>query len=185
MAARRQSSPVPALVALLALALLAAFAPAYLRAAQTLEALQAGDERAIAERVDFTALRADLKADLAAALDDHYDGAGADEPVKALASMIVAPFVNAIVDRFATPEGLAETAAAAIEAQARDGPDAAPRSFPDLLWAAIARGSFAAPGTFRVALGPSDRATVLTFGRAGLDWRLVGIDLPADLMKPD
>jgi hypothetical protein len=187
MAARRTSSPLPALLALAVLAIAAAFAPAYVRAAQTLAALQAGDETEIARRVDFEALRADLKGDLGAALDAHYDNAGADARVKSLASMIVAPFVGAIVDRFASPEGLADVARTAIAARndANDGKNAQPKTFQELLSLSAARGGFASPNIFNVSLGREDRRTVLAFGRTGvLDWRLVGIDLPADLLEP-
>lgn len=187
MPAARRSSPWLALVALLLLAALALFAPAYVRAAQTLAALQAGDEAALAKRVDFEALRADLKGDLGVALDQHFDKAGADRRVKSLGAMIAAPFVAAIVDQFASPEGLAETARAALDAE-KDDTGAAPaaRSFGDLLGVATARGSFTSPNSFRVALGDPARPTALVFARtAGIDWRLAGLDLPPDLLRPN
>jgi hypothetical protein len=46
-----------------------------------------------------------------------------------------------------------------------------------------ARGAFASWDAFRVRLDDGENATVLQFGRRnGLDWRLVGVDLPADAL---
>ncbi|NDC58569.1 MAG: DUF2939 domain-containing protein [Alphaproteobacteria bacterium] len=176
MAASRSRSPFPALVLVVVLALAAAFAPAYLRAAQTLAALQDGDEAAIASHVDIAALRADLKRDVARALDAHYDESGADAAAKSIAAMIVAPFAGAIIDQFASPEALARVTRAALEGEPR-------RDFPGLVAFAAARGAFASWDAFRVRLDDGENATVLQFGRRnGLDWRLVGVDLPADAL---
>jgi len=185
--ARPQSSPPkarPPIAAFATLAFAAATlfaAPAYVRAAQTLQALQSGDQSALAERVDFPALRADLKADITGALDAHYAAAGAGETVKSLAGMIVAPLVDAIIDRAASPDGLAE-----IARLSRD-PDAPPQTFPQLLGAAISHGGFDGPATFALsyadarARGPSR----LVFARRNLvDWRLAGVDLPPEALQP-
>jgi hypothetical protein len=176
MAASRSRSPWPALVLVVALALAAAIAPAYLRAAQMLSALQSGDEAAIAKLVDIEALRADLKSDVSRAVDDHYDESGVGASTKSIAAMIVAPFAGAIIDQFATPEALASVTRAALEGQPR-------RDFSGLLAFAAARGSFPALDAFRIRLDDGENATVLQFGRRnGLDWRLVGVDLPADAL---
>lgn len=170
--------PIVALGVVVAVTL--AIAPAYVRAAQTLAALEARDETAIAGHVDFPALRADLEKDLSVALDDHYDAAGANADVKALASMIVSPFLNAVVDKIASPEGLAAAADAALG-------ERAPQGFGAMLGVVAAHGGFAGPSAFRVALGGGgDKApTVLVFTRhAGLDWRLAGIDLPPEALHP-
>lgn len=178
---RRSIWPLVALGLVLAVTL--AIAPAYGRAAQTLAALQARDEATIAARVDFPALRADLETDLSAALDDHYDAAGANADVKALASMIVSPFLNAVVDKIASPEGLAAAANAALG-------DHPPQGFSALLGLTVAKGAFAGPGLFRLSLGGDandnkDAPTVLVFARhAVLDWRLVGVDLPPEALHP-
>ena len=160
-------------------AVVLAVAPAYVRAAQTLTALEARDEAAIARLVDFPALRADLEKDLSTALDDHYDAAGASSDVKVLASMIVSPFLNAVVDKFATPRGLAAAADAALGDEPKQG-------FGAMMGVVAAHGEYAGPAMFRLELGNGgDAPTVLVFARhAVLDWRLAGIDLPPDALHP-
>ncbi|MBU6372948.1 MAG: DUF2939 domain-containing protein [Alphaproteobacteria bacterium] len=167
-------------MAALAIVAALAFAPAYVRAAQTLAALEARDEAAIAQHVDFPALRADLEKDLSAALDAHYDDAGADDQAKALAAMIVSPFLDAIVEKIASPAGLAAAADAALG-------DRPPQGFGAMLGLAVGKGGFTGLSSFEVKLGggADKKPTVLVFARrAGLDWRLAGVDLPPDALRP-
>ena len=181
MAARARSSGASKLIAALILVVVVGlgvgFAPAYWRAAQTLDAVQRSDEAALAARVDFPVLRADIESDLSKALDAHYAAAGADDTTQSLAAIIVRPFLNAVVDQAASPAGFATMAREAL------GPDYQPKGMGELVSYVTARARFAGLGTFAVQVGEDDAPTSLIFARRGLDWKLAGVDFPPRALK--
>lgn len=181
MAQTRKRSPIGLILIALIVAVVVAFAPAYVRAAQTLDAMQRADEAALAQRVDFPALRADVEKDLSAALDAHYAAAGADGTVSSLAAIIVKPFLEAVISEIVSPAGLAKIVKTTLDR------DEAPKPFGDLVGVALSKGGFAGVSTFRIALDdddPKTEPTRLVFARYGLDWKLAGLDFPPGALKP-
>lgn len=153
-------------VLVLALAAAWHFASPWWTLSQMRDAARAGDAAAFSEHVDYEALRADVKADLAAQIGASDDGPGGAFG-KAFATALMGPAVNALV----SPEGLALAFAgkgAAAEGEAQGGAVSVDEE------PVVNRTGL---GSFR--LEKKDRPGVgLVFERRGLGWKLVGLDLP-------
>lgn len=147
-----------------------AFGPAYVTAADTLAAAARGDEAALARTVDFEALQADVSGDFREALDARFAAQGLEGPMADVAAALLEPLSDAAAAALASPEGLI---AAAEEAQA-------PAS--GALGYAVAKGRPVGLSRFTLDLDDAAEPTRLVFTRAGLGWRLTGLDLPPDAL---
>lgn len=159
------------------------FGSAYVAAAGALDALQTADEAKITQVVDFEALKTDLQGEIQKALDAHYKDKAIGPEEKAMADMIVKPFLEAAVLQVASPQALAGL----LSASKREG--AKVESFQNLLGYAALNGAITGPNGFTLTLAnpekPDDQPAKLQFGRKGLtDWKVVGIDLPPGAFAP-
>jgi hypothetical protein len=173
---------------------------AWYRSAQTLEALNTADAAALAQRVDFDKLKADLKPQLEAQvekfLDSKADAVASDSnnPLGGLiraigldrAAMAVAArsAIPKVLEQVGTPEGLARLAAQ----QLKTDPDAPKPTFPEYLGASAA---LVQPQTLDAMLiklaDPRAKSTeapiTLEITRSGpFDWKVTGATLPEDFV---
>ncbi|WP_423141388.1 DUF2939 domain-containing protein [Parablastomonas sp. CN1-191] len=187
------------LILVAAIVLLAAgvFAAAPYRAAHNLQAAaQAGDRDRLDAAVDFPAVRDNLKSDLGAALTRSLasDPQLKDNPFAGIAALIVPAVVDRGVDAYVTPAAIAALAkgqkpaaaapaapAPAGGAPARPAPaaTAAPRIKAHYDWLSLDRFRVRIENAATPAPGPA-----FLFERRGLiTWKLVRIELPADLLQ--
>jgi len=150
-------------------------------------AIATGDAQAVNGLIDFPALRRSLKAE--AQQVALYRLSGQEKPgsnvLAGLASVLMAPFVNALVDTVATPDGIRSL----LSSQGGHSSQISPgRSGPidqlESLGHGLARTRFGyrSWNTFVVTTkDQSDRSLGLTFDRRGFaNWKLVAVDLPSD-----
>lgn len=137
----------------------------YLTLAQMKKAADARDLTALSARVDYPAVRADVKTQLRERLE-HADGSPLDRLGAAIAEQVADPAVDAIV----TPEGMRALFASAAVAQA---------ARPGL--------TSAKPGEMRVQRESLSRFALtsangsgpeLVFKLQGLTWRVTAVRLP-------
>jgi len=137
----------------------------YLTLAQMKKAADARDLTALSARVDYPAVRADVKTQLRERLE-HADGSPLDRLGAAIAEQVADPAVDAIV----TPEGMRALFASAAVAQA---------ARPGL--------TSAKPGEMRVQRESLSRFALtsangsgpeLVFELQGLTWRVTAVRLP-------
>jgi hypothetical protein len=133
-------------------------------------AATARDAAALAEHVDFPALRESLKSELAAAM--VAEAATQQDGPAALGAALGLAMIDPLVDGLVSPAGLRMMFAAE-----RPTKDAAPvAGFGDTEDVAIARDGFS---TFRVARRDAPEAgAALVFRRHGYAWKLAGVELP-------
>jgi hypothetical protein len=176
-------SPAPWIAAAAAVVALAgaAFGPAYLTAASTLDAMQRADAKALEKNIDFIALRTDVSDELKAMFDAEMRKQGLDETAVGVARNFVAAPINAIVDRIATPDGMATllTPPAGEERKLLTGSE--------LMSSALVQGRLTSLSQLEVAIpdGKKPRSDLvrLKFKRSGLtDWRMVGVHYPASAL---
>jgi hypothetical protein len=134
------------------------------------EAAREGDEAALEERVDFAALREQARGDLREEIAERTEGRGALEQIGgALAGQIAGGAVDAAL----TPQGMAQL----VEAGAFASPLIPERYRKQELSWDVERGGF---DSFRGVSTFEDGTSgpVLLFHRDGLEWDLVGFELP-------
>lgn len=160
---------------LLTLALLAliaaggwAWGSPYLTVRAMEKAAEARDTEALSARVDYAALRDSMKAQLRARFSPE-DGSDADA---ALGALVATGLADSIVDAAITPEGIRAIFAAGVADAGRDR-----RPAPlDARKMEVRRDSL---DRFRlVRSGGEDGA--LLFALRGIEWKLVGIELPRE-----
>lgn len=138
------------------------------------EALKSGNRESLIERVDFQSIRASLKKQLAARF------APAQPAGKRNAFSVFSPsMIDALVDAFVTPEGLAALIARPksiedLTASAND--QRMPRGFD---WSKVRYAFFTGVRDFAIDV----EGTRLRFRFTGFGWRLRKIDLPLDRAK--
>ena len=141
---------------------------------QLRDAARAGDAGALEQRVDFPALREDLKAELRA----EIAGSG-ENPLGALGASIGMAIVDPLIDGFVTPQMVARLV--------RDGKAQAPGAAPPPPASAAdepaeAEWQVQRSGLSRFTARPvaanGEAGPELEFARDGLGWRLVGLNLP-------
>ncbi|MFZ4071899.1 MAG: DUF2939 domain-containing protein [Caulobacterales bacterium] len=176
-------SPLPWIAAVAAIVALAgaAFGPAYMAAVATLDAMQRADAKALENNIDFVALRTDVSDELKAMFDAEMRKQGLDETAVGVARNFVAAPINAIVDRIATPDGMAALLTPP------SGEDRKLLTTPQLLSATLTNGQLTSLSQLEVAIpyGKKPRAELvrLKFKRNGLtDWRMVGVHYPASAL---
>jgi hypothetical protein len=133
-------------------------------------AAKSGDAEALAARVDFPALKADLKADLSARL--AAEAKGDNSPTARIGVAIARSMMDQVIEAFASPGGMRATFAALDDSDAPPGSKTAGKP-------KIERQGFS---RFRLSRGSSSSG--LVFERRGLGWKLTGIDLPPSPPPP-
>lgn len=137
----------------------------YLTLLHLKRAADARDLAAISERIDFVAVRADLKTQLRARIDAR-EGSALDRLGAAVAERLADPVVDAAV----TPEGMrALFASAAVAKAARPGLGSVDPSEMRVRRAALSRFTLGAAN----GAGPE-----LAFTLQGLTWRVTAVRLP-------
>jgi len=154
---------------------------------QFTHAIATGDSEAVNSLIDFPALRSSFKAE--AQQIALYRLSGQETPgtnvLAGLASVVMAPLVNALVDTVATPEGIRDLL------NSQGGPRSQPpsgRSRPIDQLESLGHGlsktrlGYRTWNTFVVTTkDQSNRTLGLTFDRRGFaTWKLVAVDLPQD-----
>jgi hypothetical protein len=147
-------------------------------------ALRSGDAAALNARVDFPAVRQSLKAQLVAYFSPDKTGERHIKN-KRLASLVTAlrpTLVDALVDAYVTPDGLAALIADPNAVKRMHAPQSAQQShaFKSVDWSKVRYAFFTSPRVFVV-----DREGIkLRFRFTGFGWRLNKLDLGlSDLKK--
>jgi hypothetical protein len=138
---------------------------------------RAGDRDALAQEVDFPAVRQSLKDQLKAAMVGKAaadkDGSGA---LAALGMMFVAAIADSAIDAVVSPDGIKTLVDAGKVQKPGAGPDDAQREHPQWVIARKGLDRF----TARPVTRDDGKPPVLVFRREGLSWRLADIMLPLD-----
>jgi hypothetical protein len=150
-------------------------------------AVATGDSEAVNGLIDFPALRTSLRAE--AQQVALYRLSGQEKPgtnvLAGLASVVMAPFVNGLVDAVATPDGIRSL----LNSQGGHCSEVSPGRSGligqlESLGHGLAKTSFGyrSWNTFVVTTkDQSNRTLGLTFDRRGFsNWKLVAVDLPSD-----
>ena len=136
--------------------------------------VEARDAEAVAECVDFPALRQNLKDQLQAALAKRIDSQ--QNPLAALAANLAVTFADPVVDRLITPQGLAELMAGQKPPLASSEPSTpAPPAKKPLEDASFGYESF---DEFVVSVPSAGGAIRFVLTRSGLSWKLSRIEIP-------
>jgi len=138
------------------------------------EALKSGDKESLIERVDFLAIRVSLKKQLNARF------ASSQPAGKRAAFSVFSPsIIDALVDAFVTPEGLAALIAKPKSIEDLTAPAIDQRMPNGFDWSKVKYGFFTGVRDFAIDL----EGTRLRFRFTGFGWRLRKIDLPLDRVK--
>lgn len=179
----------PVVIGLIVLGLLLAYVVAgpFMAVQGIRDAVKARDQEALAEHVDFPALRDNLKEQFNDKLMAEMAPSRADDPFAAFGLLIASKLVDAVVDALVTPSGLArvmsgEKVARLPRSEPGDEPDedteasgAQARKEP----LANAAYRFSSPSRFVASIVGKDGRTVeFVLTRDGLSWRLTNILLP-------
>lgn len=165
-----------AIGAALAAFLLAYGASPYVAVRGFVAAAKQGDAEKLRGSVDFPAVRADLKPQLAAAVTTRMerDPQMRGNPFAGLGAMLMPSILDRMIDSVVTPEGIATLVRAGKVGHA-DAGSAAPRRI-DYVLHYIARDRF---GVAVRRQGTADDPVNLVFERRGLfAWKLIRIALP-------
>ena len=150
-------------------------------------AIATGDAEAVNGLIDFPALRSSLKAE--AQQVALYRLSGQEKPgtnlLAGLVSGVMEPFVNALVDSVATPEGI-RGLLSSQGGLSRQAPSTRSRAIDQ--WESLGHGlaktsfGYRSWNTFFVTTKDQENRTLgLTFDRRGFStWKLVAVDLPPD-----
>jgi hypothetical protein len=143
-------------------------------------AIEQRDSEALEDRIDFPALRENLKEQLNAFMIARATEEQGGSPLGALAVGLASRFADGMVDSFVTPAGLAQAMSGEKMATRASGPGgAAERADGELF--RDARYSYHSLDRFSVWLpNASGGETRLVLKRRGLSWKLTNIALPLD-----
>jgi hypothetical protein len=140
-------------------------------------ALRSGDSAALNARVDFPAVRQSLKKQLVAYFSPEKTG---EKHIKnkRLAGLVTAlrpTLIDALVDAYVTPDGLAALIADPNAVKGMRAPQAAPQShtFKSVDWSKVRYAFFTSPRVFVV----NREGIKLRFRFTGFGWRLNKLDL--------
>ncbi|MCC2637839.1 MAG: hypothetical protein K0Q68_1558 [Moraxellaceae bacterium] len=165
-----------ALLVIFVLALLAGgfVASPYLALQGLGDALKAGDPVQLEARVDFPALRQNLKDQLNAAFAKKVGPEDSDNPLVAFAATLADAVVDRMVEARVTPAGMAQLVT--------DNQNEPEKKYPF----ANAETAFEGLSLFRVTLHRADGDKLNLFlRRDGLTWKLHRIDLPLAALDQD
>ncbi len=141
-------------------------------------AAEAKDLDTLSSYVDYDALKTDVKADIKAQMGPEIAKQGG--MLGGLGGLLGGAFIDGMVDKFVSPAGLATlfTAAAASEKAQADGASSAEKS---------ARGddfTIERNGLSEFRVVSSKGKGAMIFKRAGLSWKLSGVDMPGSADTP-
>jgi hypothetical protein len=140
------------------------------------DAVEAKDGAAVASYVNFPELRKDLKKDLSNLIAEE---AKKEPGMASIAGAFGSAFVDKMIDEVVTPDGVTKVFAQQIgKAGAKTDADKATETNKSDEDFEIVRNGFS---EFIIKNKPKDGKTEqggLVFGRDGLGWKLVGVDLP-------
>ena len=132
------------------------------------------DAEAVADCVDFPALRQNLKDQLQAALSKRIDSQR--NPLAALAATLAVTFAEPVVERLITPEGLAELMAGQKPPLASSEPSSP--AFPPKKPLEDASYGYESFDEFVVSVPSAGGAIRFVLTRSGLSWKLSRIVIP-------
>lgn len=138
---------------------------------------RAGDRDALADEVDFSAVRESLKSQMKAAMVGKLAGDKAESGgFAALGALFAMTLADTAIDAVVSPDGIKSLVAAGKLQDPGRPPD--PGTDPTPRWVIERRGidRFLA----RPVAKDNDRPPTLVFKRVGLSWRLIDIVLPVD-----
>ncbi len=174
---------VPVIV--LALAVMAGwlYASPYIAFRAMAKAAETGDAVALADYVDFPAVKESLKGSLTAQFNRSLSTKASDSPFAGLAVLMAGAAVNTMVDQMVTPEGIAtmyrQGKAARPAPRASSAPAPTPPAAGQAPEAVVTRG-YRGWDRFEVRAANASAGTsvALTMRREGLTtWRLRHVDL--------
>lgn len=153
------------------------FGSPYWTLQQFQKAAQSHDATALSSNIDFEALRTDLKADLASAMQEKAKNNSGTEATGALFASALA---GQMIDQMVTPQGV-ETLMNRAKAQS-GGPKAGISMGPDLNSLDMSKFDIQRSGfsEFRLVNKEQPDNGALIFRRDGLGWKLAGIDIPKE-----
>lgn len=167
----------PVIIVVLVVALGAGwyFGSPYWTLRQVQTAVQSHDAAALNDKINFEALREDLKVDLVAAMQDEAKKRGGTE---AAGAMLASAFAGQMIDQMVTPKGV-EMMMDRAKSQGGGGAAAA-MGAPDLNKFDTSKFDIQRSGLseFRLINKESPEDGALIFRRDGLSWKLAGIDIP-------
>src|SRR5436309_7105364 len=138
-----------------------------------------GDTKELNERIDFARLRDEIKAQFSKALIGRMTEDLRGNPFAALGVVLATKLTDVMVDAMITPAGIA----ALVEPAGKD------RTHNEVSGLALMRSADFA--VHREGLGSFDfyspnereKKPMLRFGREGLNWRLVGLQMPKEFLS--
>jgi len=139
-------------------------------------ALAQNDANALAEYVDFPALRQNLKLQLLARANSGINSLLPSGIASQIAGGLASTLVDTTVDALITPSGLSQVVSGASIGLGQL-PSASGASATDQL--ASAHGSFQSLSTFTATVTAASSDIVLELTRNGLGWQLTNVKLPA------
>lgn len=153
------------------------FGSPYWTLRQFQKAAQSHDAAALSANIDFEALRSDLKADLASAMQEKAKSNTGNE---AAGAMLASAFAGQMIDQMVTPRGV-ETLMNRAKAQSK-GPTGGIDMGPDLNSLNMSKFDIQRSGfsEFRLINKEQPDSGALVFRRDGLGWKLAGIDIPKE-----
>ncbi len=170
------------LIVIVLLAVAAFAAMPYYTAYQIRQAVQNGDSAALAQHVDFVAVRAGLKRQLADSVSSKLPDVAKSGTVGGLGAMLAGRVADAALESVVTPEGVSDLLAGRLPNPFDKVPGAAPSE------AAPAQAAPDAPkpsarylgwDRFQVSLPAKGQTVNLLLTRKGwIGWQLTDIELP-------
>lgn len=171
---RRRTLVVVAAILLLALAAGWYVGSPWYTVREMRAAARSGDADAFDSHVDFPALRADVKAQLGARIQDHVHGGGLGASLGALGAALIGPLVDTAV----SPEGVRAAFDARSESAAEGGTSAGVVKLPkDPAIRRLGLSEF-------LLVSKAHPESGLVFTRDGLGWKLSGVRLPPENRSP-
>ena len=141
----------------------------YLTVMKLRNGVRAGDAEKVSECVDYPALRESMKGQLKNVVSERL---GTDNPLAGIASGLTLTFGDALVDRFLTPEGIAEL-------MAGQKPTLAPRfTKTDAALLVGASYGYESFDEFVVSMPAAGGSIRFVLVRSGLSWKLTRIEIP-------
>ena len=170
------------LIVIVLLALAAFAAMPYYTAYQIRQAVQNGDSAALAQHVDFVAVRAGLKRQLADSVSSKLPDVAKSGTVGGLSAMLAGRVADAALESVVTPEGVSDLLAGRLPNPFDKAPGAAPseaapgQAAPDALKPSA---RYLGWDRFQVSLPAKGQTVNLLLTRKGwIGWQLTDIELP-------
>jgi hypothetical protein len=173
---KRHLGPVIALIALAMCAWL--YVQPYLVLGHIRSAAMKGDQDALAQSVDFPAVRENLKASMNADMLKSMQSSLQDNPFSGLGLLFGSALVDRMVDAYVTPSGIAMLTQGEHPDPTAEG---APQSSPELDRTVKVKQGYKSASVFHVSVqSDTSQAAMITFvlRRRGFSWMLADIRMP-------